>query len=108
MIFAQFEVLMGPLFHYTSKSKESHSALKAKLTNLAHYFCGTLIGMSMTNFTMHRECFQAIKSLRNNSDIIISKADKSNVVVILNKSDSLTKMNVTLDSQKFQKNWSRK
>ena len=94
---------MGPLFHHTSKSKESHSALKAKLTKLAHSSCGTPIGMSMINFTMHRECFQAIKSLRNNSDIIITKADKSNVVVILNKSDYLTKMNVTLDSQKFQK-----
>ena len=103
MIFAQFEILMGPLFHHTSKSKESHSALKAKLTKLAHSFCGTPIGMSMTNLIMHRECFQAIKSLRNNSDIIITKADKSNVVVILNKSDYLTKMNVTLDSQKFKK-----
>ena len=52
---------------------------------------------------MHREGFQAIKSLRNNSDIIITKANKSNAVVILNKSDYLIKINVILDSQKFQK-----
>ena len=57
----------------------------------------------MTNFTMHRECFQAIKSLRNNSDIIITKANKSNAIVILDKSDYSTKMNVTLDLLKFQK-----
>ena len=57
----------------------------------------------MTNFTVHRECFQAIKSLRNNSDIIISKADKSNAVVILGKSDYSTKINVILNLQKFQK-----
>ena len=100
-IFAEFEVLMEQLFHHSSKSKESHSALKAKLTDLAHSFCGTPI--DMTNFTMHRKCFQAIKSLRNNSDIIITKANKSNAVVILDKSDYSTKMNVILDLQKFQK-----
>ena len=100
-IFAEFEVSMEQLFRLTSKSKESHSALKAKLTDLAHSFCSTHI--DMTNFTMHRECFQAIKSPRNNSDIMITKADKSNAVVIIDKSDYLTKMNITLDSQKFQK-----
>ena len=84
-IFAEFEVLIGQLFHHASKSKESHSALKAKLTDLAHSFCGTPI--DITNFTTHRECFQAVKSLHNNSDIIIMKADKSNAVVILDKFD---------------------
>ena len=58
-IFAEFEVLMGQLFHHTSKSKEGLCALKAKLTDLAHSFCGTPIDMS--NFYMHRECFEAIK-----------------------------------------------
>ena len=91
---------MGQLFHHTSKSKEGLSALKAKLTDLAHSFCETPIDMS--NFYMHRECSEAIKSLRNNADIVITKADKSNTVVILNKTDYLTKMHVILNSQKFQ------
>ena len=52
---------------------------------------------------MHREGFKAVKSLRNNSDIIITKANKSNAVAILNKSDDLIKIKVILDSQKFQK-----
>ena len=47
--------------------------------------------------------FSSIKPLRNSSGIIITKADKSTAVVILDKSDYLTKMNVTLDLQKFQK-----
>ena len=52
---------------------------------------------------MHRECFEAIKSLRLNSDIMITKPDKGSGVVILNKTDYLTKMNSILnDSSKFQ------
>ena len=43
-----------------------------------------------------------LKSLRNNADIVITKADKNNTVVILNKTDYLTKINVILNSQKFQ------
>ena len=99
-IFVEFEVLMGQLFHHTRKSKEGLCALKAKLTDLAHSFCGTPI--DMLNFFMDSECFEAIKSLRNNADIVITKADKSNTVAILNKIDYLTKMNVILNSLKFQ------
>ena len=100
-IFAEFEVLMGQLFHHSSKSKECLSALKAKLNHLAHAFCGTQI--DLTDFTMHRECFDAIKSLRSNDKIIISKPDKDSGVVILNKSDYITKMNLILnDASKFQ------
>ena len=57
-IFAEFEVLMGQLFHHSSKSKECLSALKAKLNNLAHAFCGTQV--DLTDFTKHRECCEAI------------------------------------------------
>ena len=56
---------------------------------------------------MHRECFAAIRSLRNNNDIIITKADKSPLVVILNKLDYITKMNsISDDSSKFEKSGS--
>ena len=60
-IFAEFEVLMGQLFHYSSKSKEDFSALKARLNDLAHSFCGSPI--DLTDFTMHRDCFATIRSL---------------------------------------------
>ena len=52
---------------------------------------------------MHRECFDAIKSLRSNDKIIITKSDKGSGVVILNKSDYITKMKLILnDASKFQ------
>ena len=101
-IFAEFEVLLGQLFHHTGKSKEELQALKARLSDLPHAYCGTLV--DLTGFLMHRECFEAIKSLQLNSDIIITKPDKGSEVVILNTTDYLTKMNSILnDFSKFQK-----
>ena len=52
---------------------------------------------------MQRECFEAIKSLRLNSNIIISKPDNGFGVVILNKTDLVTKMNsILIECSKFQ------
>ena len=86
---------MGQLFHHSSKSKEDLCALKARLNDLAHSFCGSPI--DLTDFSMHRECFAAIRSLRNNNDITITKADKSSQVGILNKSDYITKFKKSYD-----------
>ena len=93
---------MGRLFHHSSKSKEDFGHLKARLNDLTRSFCDSPI--DLTDFTMHRECFAAIRSQRNNNDIIIFEADKSSQVVILNKSDYITKMKSILDnSSKFEK-----
>ena len=45
---------------------------------------------------MHKEHFQAIKSLRSNEQILITKPDKGSGVVILNKSDYIKKMSSIL------------
>ena len=51
---------------------------------------------------MHKEHFQAIKSLRCNEQIPITKPDKGSGVVILNKSDYIKKMgSVPEDKTKF-------
>ena len=51
---------------------------------------------------MHKELFQAIKSLRCNEQILITKPDKGSGVVILNKSDYIKKMGSILeDKTKF-------
>ena len=71
------------------------------INHLAHAFCGTQI--DLTEFSMHRECFDAIKSIRSNDKITITKPDIGSGVVILNKSDYITKMNLILnDASKFQ------
>ena len=79
------------------QSPEKHFALKAKLSDLAHAHCGTPIDAG--DFLMHRECLSAIKSLRSNSNILITKPDKGSGVVILNKTDYTKNMNCILEDE---------
>ena len=88
---------MKHLLHHSASSVEQWTALKARLADLAHLDCDSTI--DSRDFTMHKECFRAINSLRNNDDIIIIKPDKGSGVVLLNKSDYANKINKILDDQ---------
>ena len=71
-IFAEFIVLIAQLQHHHPQSPEKHSTLKAKLSDLAHAYCGTPVDAG--DFLEHiRECLSAIKPLRSNSNILITK-----------------------------------
>ena len=48
---------------------------------------------------MHKEHFQAIKSLRCNEQILITKPDKGSGVAILNKNDYIKKICSILDDK---------
>ena len=72
--------------------------IQARLSDLAHAFCGTPVDLE-DYFNMHEEHFQAIKSLRCNQQILITKPDKGFGVVILNKSDYIKKMSSILDDK---------
>ena len=97
---ADFEVLYAQLVHHKPRSEEQLAALKARLSDLAHVYCGSSIDLG--DFLMTKECFQAIKSLRTNEEILITKPDKNAGVVILNKNDYNDKMKTILnDTTKF-------
>eukprot|EP00794_Sanderia_malayensis_P010369 gene10369-11449_t len=101
-LFAEFEVLFAQLARHEPVSDNELGSLKARLSDLAHAYCGTPI--DLIDFYMHREHFQTIKSLRNNRDILIIKPDKGSGVVILNQKDYITKMGDILnDNSKFEK-----
>ena len=52
---------------------------------------------------MQNKCYQAIKSLRRNEKTLITRPDKGSGVVILNKSNYVTKMgNILNDASKFE------
>ena len=59
--------------------------LRARLSDLAYEYSGYPIDHS--DFLLHREHFQALKSLWANNVIFIKKPDKGSGVVILNKKD---------------------
>ena len=100
-VFAEFEILLSQLLHHKPKTSDELILLKAKLNEVAHSFCGLPIDTS--KFSMDNSCLQAIKSLRSNKAILITKPDKGYGVVILNKSDYVNKMECILsDTSKFK------
>ena len=102
MIFSDFESLTAQLHHHTPESKESLEGLHAKLYDLAHGFCGTPVDLS--DYRMHRDCFQTYKALKDNHNIVITKPDKGSGIVLLNRRDYLSKMmDILSDQSKFKK-----
>ena len=100
-VFSEFEVLIAQLQHHTHQSIERRAALTARLSDLAHAYCGNPVDTG--DFLMKKECFQAVKSLSLNNNIIITKPDKGSGVVIINKTDYVSKMESILhDESKFQ------
>ena len=94
-------MLLAQLLHHHTQHPEKLSALKAKLSDLAHAYCGTPVDVG--DFLTHKVCRNAIKSLRSHSDILITKPDKGLGVVILNKFDNITKINsISQDASKFK------
>ena len=99
-VFAEFEILYAQLAMQKQISSNELSCLKAKLSDLAHAYCGTPVDLG--DFNMHKEHFHATKSFRCNEQIIITKPDKGSGVVILYKSDYIKKMGSILeDKTKF-------
>ena len=100
-IFAEFEILLSQLLYHNAKTNEDLTLLKTRLNEVAHSFCGSPIDAS--KFSFDKNCIQAIKSLRSNKSILITKPDKGSGVVILNKDDYENKMKCILsDSRKFE------
>ena len=100
-IFVEFEVLIGQLLHHVPHSSEQFSALKARLSDLAHAYCGNPTDIG--DFLILKECIQATRSLRCNENIHITKPDKGSGVVIMNKIDYISKMDFILqDNSKFE------
>ena len=84
-VFAEIESLWAQLGHHRVSSENDQSSLKARLTDLAHLYCGEEI--DSCDFAFHGECFRALNSLHSNENIVITKPDKGSGVVILNKNN---------------------
>ena len=71
------------------------------MSDLAHAYSSNPIDIG--DFLILKECIQATKSLRCNENIHVSKPDKGSGVVIMNKSDCISKIHFVLqDNSKFE------
>ena len=89
-ICAEFVVLIAQLLHHIPHYSQQFSALKARLSNLAHAYCGNPIDIG--DFLISKEYIQASRSLRCNENIHVTKPEKGFGVVIMNKSDYISKI----------------
>ena len=100
-IFAKFEMLISQLLHHVPYFSEQFSALKARLSDFANAYCGNPICIG--DFLIVKECIKATRSLRCNENIHVTKPDKGSGVVIMNKSNYISKMHFNLqDNSKFE------
>ena len=103
IVFAEFESLACQLKHHThNKSKEDLERLHAKLYDVAHAICGTPVEAGHSR--MYKECVDVYKALRKNKNILVRRPDKGSGVVLLDRTDYVSKMMTILnDTTKFKK-----
>ena len=79
-------MLIGQLLHHVPHSSEQFSALKARLGDLTHAYRANPVDIG--DFLILKECIQAT---RCNENIHVTKPDKCSGVVLMNKSDYISK-----------------
>ena len=101
-IFSEFEVLSGQLQHHKPLSKIKLEQCMSKLNDLSYTF--STLEVNYSDKLMRNKYNAALKQLKENPNIVLCKADKENIIVILNKTDYIEKMMVILnDKSKFLK-----
>ena len=91
---AEFELCWNQVKDLPAVSEERLEECKSSLGSLAHRFVNSKV--DRVGFPLDKEHLVALKDLRKNPYIVISKSDKGNGVVILDKEDYLAKMHMIL------------
>ena len=98
-ICSDFEVLAGQLEHHKALNELSKKTLNVKLVSAALEYKDK---NNIQNQNIYYEFSRIAKQLINNSKLFISRPNKGNGVVLLNKDTYLDKMkNILSDKRKF-------
>ena len=89
---AEFELCWNQVKDLPAVSEERLEECKSSLGSLVHKFVNSKVDRA--GFPLDKEHLAALKDLSKNPDIVISKSDKGNGVVILDKEDCLAKMHM--------------
>ena len=99
---AEFELCWQQLEELPAYGIEERKECQAAMAHLAQRYGNERI--DMTGFPLSKEELKTIKELRQNPDIVITRPDKGNGVVLLKTEDYLEKMGAILsDETKFVK-----
>ena len=97
---SEFEMLYQNLSQFSPHSKDGVAQCHASLEAIAHEYANR--DNDLRSFSLRREHFKALKELRENDRIVISRPDKGRATVIMNASDYVSKMMLILnDTSKF-------
>ena len=100
-VFAEIEMLYVQLKKHSIAAAANVDYLKTRLADLAPTFSNTTVDSQ--SFLWQRMHFESAKQLKRN-DIVLTRPDKDAGVVILNRTDYLSKMDAILgDTDKFLK-----
>ena len=102
LIKAEFELCWQQLQDEPASTDERKEETKSTLSSLARRYANSSVDKS--GFPLNREHMLALKDLRANPSIVITKPDKGNGVVILDKDDYVAKMLTILGQEdKFER-----
>ena len=90
---AEFELCWKQLERLPT-TNERHAECKAAMANEAQKYLNAKV--DKTGYSLNKEHLLTIKQLKKNKDIVITKPDKGNGVVILNRVDYIKKMEEVL------------
>ena len=97
---AEFEVFNKQLSFNTSSSREDVDRLKIRLADIATQY--TTTKPDLKGFVLHREHLKALRELKSNKDLVLTKPDKGRATVIMKRTDYVTKMlAIITDESKF-------
>ena len=98
---SEFELCWNQLEDLPTVSKERRDECRSTLSGLAHRYANS--SCDKNGFSLDREHLAALRDLRRNENIVISKPDKGNGVVILDKDDYVEKMaDILSQTDKFE------
>ena len=99
-VFAEFELAWQQMPHDMMTPEKKKECI-ANLSSIAHRFAASRI--DRTGYPLKTQHMEAIRNLKNNKKIVITRPDKGDGVVLLNKEDYVEKMKAILgDTSKFE------
>ena len=101
-VLCEFEVFYRSLAEFSPASKAAVAQCRSSLEGLAHEYANK--ENDLRSFSLTREHMKALKDLRRNDTVVVTKPDKGRATVILNRADYVEKMMTILnDGSKFVK-----